>query len=152
MANHQTENGAANFSDEELIAAFRTHLQWSFCLFTVIFFVFFLILVIFHLQMIILILAFFEPSNLITSTNSFIEKYDSATLLTVLIIGITGIYLYIRFFSNIQENYFEGEMGRYFQFYETFYSLLFDISILGILFLYLLIVKDAIWEFFSAFL
>jgi hypothetical protein len=108
---------------------------------------FFGILVYYHLDMITQTIAFFEPANLLSSINSFVEKYDSPTLLTVVVVGITGLYLYIRFFSNIRENYFEGDMGGYLQFYETLFSMIFDISVLGILFLYLGFVKQAYWEF-----
>ena len=66
------------------------------------------------------------------------KKYEIPTLVTILILIITAIYLYLRFFSNIRHNQFSDDMSKYLQFYETLFSTSADVTVIGILFLYLI--------------
>lgn len=137
--------------DQELINQFRGAVKIGCGIFSIIFAFFAVNFILYHRDIIILFLNFFEIQNISTFSNSIIETYEITTILAVVIAIFTVIFVYIRFFSNIQHHDFGNDMGNYLQFYQTLFSTIFDISILIILFLYLILIKQSLWEFLTTF-
>jgi len=135
-----------------LILQFRGSIVWVCGIFSVILVYFLGYLFYFNHNLITQIFSFFEISNLTIFFDSIVNNYGLATLVTILIAVFTALYLYFRFFSNINRNDFSGETGNYLRFYETLYSSIVDLTVLVILFLYLLFIKHSFFELISAFL
>jgi hypothetical protein len=148
IENNQSDikNQDLNIPDNALILQFRDSIVWGCIIFLIIFFSFLAFLVFSKRDLIIQVLSVFEIPNLVILIGNFVQDYGLPALVTILIAIITGIYLYFRFFSNIHRNDFSDDMGNYLRFYETLFSTVFDVTILAILFLYLIFVKHSFWE------
>lgn len=159
MDNKKTETNQPEMNDQDLdtpdntlVTQFCDSINWGSGIFSIIFMYFSCILVFFNWSMIIQIVSFFEISNLITFSSSVVKDVEITALIAISIAILTGLFVYFRFFSNINHNDFSDDMSDYLRFYETLYSAVFDLTILAILFLYLIFVKQSVWEFFIAFL
>lgn len=146
------ENLDLNNPDDNLVSQFSDSITWGCGIFSIIIVYFAVSLIFFNRDMLIQILAFFEITNLAFFSSNLLKDYEITALVAILIAIITGLYVYLRFFSNINHNDFSNDMGNYLQFYETLYSTFFDVTILLILFLYLIFVKQSLLEFVIAFL
>lgn len=137
-------------SDYDLVMKLKESVNWGCGIFSIIFVFFAGVLVFFKRDAIIQFFSFFEISNLTIFFNHLMEKYEITVLITILLLIISAVYLYLRFFSNIRHNDFSDDMSRYLQFYETLFSSFADVSVFGILFLYLIFVKQSFWEIIIA--
>ncbi|MDO9034993.1 MAG: hypothetical protein Q7U51_07305 [Methanoregula sp.] len=151
MNSENSENLPKNSSDYDLVIKLRESVNWGCGIFSIIFVFFAGVLVLFKRDTIIQFFSFFEISNLTIFLNNLMEKYEITVLITILLLIITAVYLYLRFFSNVRHNEFSDDMSKYLQFYETLFSTFADVSVFGILFLYLIFVKQSFWEIIIAF-
>jgi len=147
MDNENPETTPQNSPERDLVLKFVDSVNSGCGIFSIIFVFFAGSLVLFKREMIIQFFSFFEISNLAIFLDDIVKKYEITALITILILVITAVYLYLRFFSNVQHNEFSDDMAKYLQFYETLFSTLADLTIIGILFLYLVIVKQSYGEF-----
>ena len=152
MKSENSETIPENSSDYSLILKLRDSVNWGCGIYSIIFMFFAGALILFNRDALIQFFSFFEISNLAIFLDYIMKKYEIPTLVTILILIITAIYLYLRFFSNIRHNQFSDDMSKYLQFYETLFSTAADASVIGILFLYLVFIKHSFWEFFIALL
>jgi hypothetical protein len=151
-SNPEINNETPDNPDDDLVLEFRDSVHWGCGIFSVILVYFAGVLILFKRDLIIQFLSFFEISNLTIVFDSLMKNYGITALVTIIIAIITGLYLYLRFFSNIRHNEFSDDMSKYLEFYETLFSTSFDVTLLGILFLYLIFIKQSFWEFVIAFL
>ena len=152
MKSENSETIPENSSDYSLVLKFRDSVNWGCGIYSIIFMFFAGALILFNRDALIKFFSFFEIPNLAIFLDYIMKKYEIPTLVTILILIITAIYLYLRFFSNIRHNQFSDDMSKYLQFYETLFSTAADASVIGILFLYLVFIKHSFWEFFIALL
>jgi hypothetical protein len=115
-------------------------------------FVFFVgYLTLFQREAIANLLSFFEIANLTIFFTDLLKEIELTAVVTILVLAITGLYLYLRFFSNINHNDFSDEMGNHLRFYEALSSAFLDVTVLIIMFLYLIFVKHSYVEFLVLF-
>lgn len=98
------------------------------------------------------LLSFFEIANLTIFFTDLLKDVELTTIITVLVLAITGLYIYLRFFSNINHDDFSDEMGNHLRFYEAMSSTFLDVTVLIIMFLYLIFIKQSYVEFLVIFL
>lgn|GEM_PF-2530594 len=99
-------------------------------------------LVFFQRETIIKLLSFFEIENLTIFFSGLLKNIELTAVITLLVLAITGLYFYLRFFSSINHNDFSDEMGNYLRFYEALSSTFLDSTVIIIMFLYLVFSKQ----------
>jgi len=109
-------------------------------------------LTLFQRETITNLLSFFEITYLTIFFTDLLKDVELTTVVTILVLAITGLYLYLRFFSNINHDDFSDEMGNHLRFYEAMSSTFLDVTVLTIMFLYLIFIKQSYLEFLVIFL
>jgi len=109
-------------------------------------------LVFFQRETIIKLLSFFEIENLTIFFSGLLKNIELTAVITLLVLAITGLYFYLRFFSSINHNDFSDEMGNHLRFYEALSSAFLDVTVIIIMFLYLVFIKHAYLEFLVLFI
>lgn len=141
------ENKDMNNPDDVLVQQFCDSINTGSGIFAIIFLIFSGNLVFFNWDMVISIITFFEISSLTVFFSGIIRDFEMTALVGISLAILTGLFIYFRFFSNISHNDFSNDMTDYLKFYETLYSAVIDLTVIAILFVYLIFVKESMWEF-----